>query len=170
MIPFEERFTAWVDGKLSGEELEAFERELPARPGIAAEKEDCVKMGTLLRRHAAAPPLSNADFFNHQLLQRIAAEVPAEKTSASRSAEKSASFWSFRRLVLAGGFSLAIAFGLYKTAIPAGGDGLNKEYIVEVDSVQASDPNANVSVYKHEKGMTVVWIGGIAPVSMDLAR
>ena len=170
MIPFEEQFTAWVDGKLSGNELEAFLRESCARSGVAEEKENCLKMGALLRRHAAAPPLTNADFFNHQLLQRIAEETPTEKKSIVRSAEKIASFWSFRRLVLAGGFSLAIAFGLYKTLIPTGGGAPGEGRFVQVDYVAPSDPNSDASVYKDDERSTVIWTTGLESVSIDLAK
>ena len=38
MKPFEEQFTAWTDGKLTGEELAAFERELAQHPEAAADK------------------------------------------------------------------------------------------------------------------------------------
>ena len=36
MKPFEEKFTAWVDGRLSGAELAGFERELEAHPEAPA--------------------------------------------------------------------------------------------------------------------------------------
>ena len=39
MKTFEEKFTAWVDGQLTGPELAAFERELESHPEALAEKE-----------------------------------------------------------------------------------------------------------------------------------
>ena len=38
MKPFEEQFTAWVDGKLTGAELAEFEKQLAEHPEAAAEK------------------------------------------------------------------------------------------------------------------------------------
>ena len=51
MTTFEERYTAWLDGKLMGPELAAFERELPDREAAEAEKRDLGKLRLLLRRH-----------------------------------------------------------------------------------------------------------------------
>jgi len=73
MKPFEEKFAAWVDGRLTGAELAAFERELEAHPDALAEKEaEFEELGNLLRAHVAAPALRNADFFNDQIMRQIA--------------------------------------------------------------------------------------------------
>src|SRR5271155_5400568 len=102
MIPFEEKFTAWVDGKLDVKECEAFEQELAEHPEARKDKDEMLRIGSLLRRHSTVPRLTNLDFFNHQIMERIAAETPREPDPA----EKPAFFWSLRRLVLAGGLSL----------------------------------------------------------------
>ena len=75
MKTFEERFTAWVDGQLTGPDLAECEKELATHPEAAAERAEAQKLGDLLRAQHA-PKLGNADFFNHQLMQRIAAETP----------------------------------------------------------------------------------------------
>src|SRR4051794_21482042 len=73
MKPFEELYTAWIDGRLTGEELADFERTLPDRAEAEADRAQAHSCGEFLRRHSAAPSLSNADFFSHQLMERIAA-------------------------------------------------------------------------------------------------
>ena len=45
MKTFEEKFTAWVDGRLTGAELAAFERELESHPEALAEKEAALDLG-----------------------------------------------------------------------------------------------------------------------------
>src|SRR3954462_6242973 len=74
MKPFEELYTAWIDGRLTGEELADFERALPDRAAAETDRAQAHSCGEMLRRHAVAPSLSNADFFSHQLMERIAAE------------------------------------------------------------------------------------------------
>ena len=49
MKTFEERFTAWVDGQLTGEALAAFEKELAAHPEATADRDAALKIGELLR-------------------------------------------------------------------------------------------------------------------------
>lgn len=81
MKPFEERLTAWIDDALTGDELAAFERELAAHPeaeSLRLEKRVAHQLRALLREHlpAAVPALgNNADFFNHQLRERLLAET-----------------------------------------------------------------------------------------------
>src|SRR4026209_1930799 len=71
MKPFEERFTAWVDGQLSGDELAEFEKELAQHPDAASERAAAQKLTKLLREHSTAPALTNAEFFNLQIQQHI---------------------------------------------------------------------------------------------------
>ena len=56
MNTFEERFTAWTDGHLSGEKLAAFENELAEQHGdAAAERDSALKLGAFLREHGLTP-------------------------------------------------------------------------------------------------------------------
>ena len=74
MKTFEEKWTAWLDGELSEQERLEFEASLPDKTAAEVEKRDARKLGTLLKEQLGAHVLSNADFFNHQLQQRIAQE------------------------------------------------------------------------------------------------
>src|SRR5258708_11105885 len=137
MNPFEEKFTAWVDGQLSGRELEAFERELEAHPEAAEEKADALRMRELLRRNPTVPRLTTPDFFNPQLVQRITAETPRSRERPA----KPAFIWPFRRFAIAGGLCLAVAFALYKTMIPQP-SALDRKskYFAQVVEAWPSDP------------------------------
>jgi anti-sigma factor RsiW len=157
MKPFEEQFTAWVDGKLTGAELAEFEKQLAEHPEAAAEKEDALKLGKLLREHPTVPRLTNPDFFNHQLMQRITAEMPnpVEK--------KRASFWSIPRLAWAGACCLLVAGALFVTMIPAGPKHLEtSNYFAQVVENWPSNPNVSAStVYDADDHVTVVWLDGL---------
>src|ERR1700722_2304600 len=118
MNPFEEKFTAWVDAKLSGQEVEAFERELAAHPEAAEDKEDMLRIGDLLRRHPTVPRLTNPDFFNYQLQERIAAETPRRKEPA----EKRSFIWLLRQLAMPVGFSIAVAAIIHLAPAPKAPD------------------------------------------------
>jgi len=157
MKPFEEQFTAWVDGKLTESELAEFEKQLAEHPEAIAEKDEALRLGKFLRTHPTTPRLSNPDFFNHQLMQRIAAEAP-------RPAEKKRGlFWSLPRLAWAGAFCLAVAFGLYKAAIPTGpAVGETSKYFAQVVESWPSDPSISATtVYNPEDNVTVVWLDGL---------
>ncbi len=155
MKPFEEQFTAWVDDKLNDAELAEFEKELTTHPEAAAEKAEALKLGEFLREHPTTPRLTNPDFFNHQLMQRIAAETP-------RAAEKKrALFWSVPRLAWAGAFSLLVSFGLFKALIPTGHIEPSK-YFAQVVEAWPSDPSISATtVYSPEDNVTVVWLDGL---------
>jgi len=157
MKPFEEQFTAWVDGKLTGAELAEFEKQLAEHPEAATEKEDALKLGKLLRAHPTAPALGNADFFNHQLMQRIAAETPKPVE------KKSTFFWSLPRLAWAGAFCLVITFVLFETIIPGGAKHIDKSnYFAQVVESWPGNPNVSAStVYSADDNVTVVWLDGL---------
>src|SRR5688572_12903082 len=94
MKPFEERYTAWIDGELKGDELQRFEEELLQHPDALEDRKSVHKLGNLLRDFGAAPPLGNEDFFNHQLLARIEADqapIRRKETAGQRAG------WSFGR-------------------------------------------------------------------------
>src|SRR3712207_1328877 len=105
MKTFEERYTAWVDGKLSDSDRAAFEAELSQRD--VEDRLEVHKLGALLRT-AQAPPLSHAEFFNHQLMARI----DAERTPSERTKRRSWFFSPFGRLAAFGALSLFVAGAL----------------------------------------------------------
>jgi anti-sigma factor RsiW len=165
MKPFEEQFTAWVDGQLEGAELAQFEQQLSQHPEAAGEKDEALRLREFLRTHPTAPKLSNPDFFNHQLMQRIAAETPREVE------QKRTSFWSVARLAWAGAFCLAFAFALFKATIPAPAPrNSDAKYFAQVVEAWPSDPSITATtVYNPEDNVTVVWLDGLEYIPASYA-
>ena len=170
MKPFEEQFAAWTDGKLSGEELAAFEKELAQHPEAAADKIAALKVGKLLRENPGVPKLANPDFFNLQIQQRIAADRPREKA-----VEKSAGwFWSLPRLLVGSAACLLIAGVMFKTLIPhedAAGLADGSPYFAQVVESWTSEPGVSANtVYNAKDNVTVLWLDGLdyIPASYEL--
>src|SRR5215211_4733591 len=105
MKTFEEKWTAWLDGRLGDGELAEFEASLPDKAAAEAEKAETKKLGALLKRELAAQPLLNEEFFNYQIRERIEREGADE--SRKRGVEVSA-WWTIRRLLWTGTASLAV--------------------------------------------------------------
>ena len=160
MKTFEERFTAYVDGVLEGADLKKFENELAGHPEAAADREDAKKLGRLLRAHPTVPALTNPDFFNLQIQQRIVAEQPR-----SRVGERPAWFWSLPRLAWAGAFCLLLAAVLFQSFIPQPGssaDASESLYFAQVIESWPSDPSISANtVYSREDNLTVLWLDGL---------
>src|SRR5437773_488947 len=78
MKTFEEKWTAWLDGQLSGRELTEFEASLPDKAAADAERAEAKKLGTLLKRELSAQALTNDEFFSHQVHERIVRESASQ--------------------------------------------------------------------------------------------
>ncbi|HEV7869366.1 MAG TPA: hypothetical protein VGO90_16885 [Chthoniobacteraceae bacterium] len=160
MKTFEERFTAWVDGQLTGTELAVFERELAQHPEAAADYADAQKLGALLRAKAIAPQLTNVDFFNLQIEQRIKAGNAPGAAQSKR--EKVWGFGFLPRLALGGAFCLLAAFGLFQSIIPSGSPVEKSPYFAQVVEAWPSDPSIYATtVYSAEDNVTVLWLDGL---------
>jgi anti-sigma factor RsiW len=161
MKTFEEKYTAWIDGKLSGAELAAFERELEGYPEAQADRESTLKLGEFLRRNSAGVSLSHPDFFNHQILQRIEAE---KNTVSSRGRE-----WAWPRFAWAGFAALLVAGVLFRAWIPTAPQplgfaegGAEAPSFAEIVHVRAGDPSISVTpVYDSRDNVTVLWLEGL---------
>ena len=123
MRTFEERYTAWIDGKLEGPALTSFELELSRRAAAGearADKDDAAWLHLLLSTHLKAPAMTNAEFFSHQLRERIEAErVTGRRREEARQSRNSLFRWPFVRLA---GFSAAFLFvatALYYGMMPS---------------------------------------------------
>lgn len=88
MKTFEENWTAWIDGELTGSELTEFEATLPDRAAAEVEKQEALKLGTFLKSYLPCQAMGNEEFFQHQLQERIAADVGGSRRT-TRAAEKS---------------------------------------------------------------------------------
>lgn len=167
MKTFEEQFTAWVDGRLSAEERATFERELPAHPEAGSDRAAALQLGELLRAQPA-PPLANADFFSHQLRERIA------RDGADSVAPAPARSWyrlPLFRYGAASAFGLVIALAFFDSTRldqgPVASDA--PAYVAEIIDAHPADPSIYVSTVHSaaSDGATVLWLDGLDYVPGD---
>ena len=128
MKTFEERYTAWIDGQLEGGALTDFERELAQRAeagdaeAAETDKADALHLRALLKEHLQAPVLTNAEFFNHQMRERIDAEATLaarRREAAARPAFRFPAFaWPFLRVAGVGAAGLFVVGALYYGMAP----------------------------------------------------
>src|SRR5437867_13386407 len=98
MKTYEEKWTAWLDDQLIGNQLAEFEASLPDKTDAEAVKREIQRLGALLKEHLATRTLSNEEFFNHQIRERIAQET----AGPSQEQAPAFSWWTITRLFWAG--------------------------------------------------------------------
>lgn len=163
---FEEKFTAWTDGRLSPEETIAFEKTMAERGfDPVAERRAAARLSQVLNgRSAPTPALANPDFFHHQLLHRIAQETPG---SASAAAPAPRGAWrTLPRLAWGAAFCLLIATVCFQAFIPHGRDVAAKPerspYFAQVIDARPLDPRISAETrYTERDNVTVVWLAGM---------
>lgn len=170
MKTFEEKWTAWLDDELTGDELAEFEASLPDKSAAEAEKRDAHKLGAFLKEQLQGRAMGNEEFFHHQLRERIAADERA--ASAPEKTAKPA-LWPIGRLVWMGATSLAIfcvcAFFVMREKGPAD----QSEYLTQVLNARvdpALGPNATISMFESkEEKVTVLWTEGLQSLPSEYA-
>lgn len=171
MKTFEENWTAWLDGELSGAELAEFEAALPDRAAAEAEKRDAHKLGAFLKEQMQARAMGNEEFFHHQLRQRIAEEARA--TSVPDETAARPALWPIGRLVWVGATSLAIfcvcAFFVMRENAPTD----QSQYLTQILNARvdpALGPNATISMFElKEDKVTVLWTEGLQSLPSEYA-
>jgi hypothetical protein len=168
MKTFEEKWTAWLDGKLSGKELSDFEASLPNLAAAETEKRDALKLGAFLKEQLATQPLSNEEFFSHQIRERIA----RENESGFRS-ERS-TWWTVPRLVWSGATALALFLITTVWLISQNEPGEQSEYLTQILNSKVdptANPNAKVYIFesKNDNKVTVLWTEGLQTLPADYA-
>lgn len=164
MKTFEEKLAAWVEGRLSGTELTAFERELESRPEALAETDADVELGNFLRANLSAPTLRNAEFFNHQILRQIHALEETAAPAVRRT------FWTLPRMAFSGACFLALATLLYFAAVPATNREVrhNEQYVSNILNAKSDDPAITAtSFHSKEENVNVVWLDGLDYIPPD---
>jgi hypothetical protein len=173
MKTFEEKWTAWIDDQLTGRELEEFLASLPDRASAEAEKQNAKQVGSLLREQAMA--LSNADFFSHQLRERLDREnvpVRSEVDTAPTG------WWTIRRLLWGGITSLAVfaicTVLVFRERTPSS----QSQYLTQILGAQVDptvSPNATISMFempsstKKDDHVTVLWVDGLQSLPPEYA-
>jgi anti-sigma factor RsiW len=171
MKTFEEKWTAWLDGELSGKELAEFEASLPDPAVAEAEKSDALKLGALLKEQLSTRAMGNEEFFNHQLRRRIEAGEVGESKPRETSELRPA--WSIGRLVWLGATSLAVflicTFFVTRQKEPAD----QSQYLSQILNARvdpAMSPNATVSIFQtKEDKVTVLWVDGLQSLPAEYA-
>src|SRR5438105_8023831 len=167
MKTFEERWTAWLDGQLSGKELAEFESSLPDLAAAEVEKRDAQKLGAFLKEQLTTQAMSNEEFFSHQLHERIARESAARQRSTS-------TWWTIPRLVWSGATALALFVITTVVLMSQHQPGEQSEYLTQILQSRvdpAANPNASVSIFesKTDNKVTVLWTEGLQSLPADYA-
>ena len=168
MKTFEEKWTAWIDDQLTGRELEEFLASLSDKAAAEVEKRSTKQLGSFLREQTV--PLSNADFFSHQLRERL------DRESAPARSQRDAvqtGWWTIRRLLWGGITSLAVfalcAVVVLREKTPPS----QSQYLTEILTYRADptvSPNATISMFqKKEDHVTVLWVDGLQSLPAEYA-
>jgi hypothetical protein len=171
MKTFEEKWTAWLDDELSGDELAEFETSLPDKAAAEAEKRDAHKLGAFLKEQLQGHTMGNEEFFHHQLRERIAADERATNAPEKTSAQPA--LWPIGRLVWVGATSLAIfcvcTFFVLREKAPTD----QSQYLTQILNARvdpALSPNATISMFEtKEERVTVLWVEGLQSLPVEYA-
>ena len=170
MKTFEEKWTAWLDGRLSDRELAEFEASLPDKAAAEAEKAEAKKLGALLKRELGAQALLNEEFFNYQIRERIARESAGE--SRRRGVDVS-TWWTIRRLLWTGTASLAIFLVMAIFVTREKNPAEQSQYLTQILNARVDpvvSPNATISMFEtKEDRVTVLWTEGLQSLPADYA-
>jgi hypothetical protein len=168
MKTFEEKWTAWIDDQLTGRELEEFLTSLPDRRAAEAEKQSAKQVGSLLREQAMA--LSNADFFSHQLRERL------DRENAPMRPEPEAirtGWWTIRRLLWGGITSLAVFAICTVLVFHERTPSSQSQYLTQILESRVDptvSPNATISMFeKKDDHVTVLWVDGLQSLPPEYA-
>ena len=170
MKTLEEKWTAWVDGQLSGRELSEFEASLPDKAAAEVEKASALKLGELLKRELSARILTNEEFFNHQLRESVARlrETPAGQANETRSI-----WWTIPRLLWTGAASLAVFLVFTVLVMHEKNPAEESQYLTQILNARVDpvvSPNATFSIFKVKQDrVTVLWTEGLQSLPADYA-
>ena len=169
MKTFEEKWTAWLDGQLSGKELAEFEASLPDLEAAEAERRDALRLGAFLKEQLATQALSNEEFFSHQLHERIAHEREDRSRDRGRS-----TWWTIPRLVWSGAAALALFIITTVVLMSQHQPGEQSEYLTQILNSRvdpAANPNATIYIFesKNDNKVTVLWTEGLQSLPADYA-
>jgi hypothetical protein len=168
MKTFEQKWTAWVDGELTGKELADFESSLPDKAAAEAERLNTKKIGALLKEELGAQGLSNEEFFGHQIHERIAREETRSREGGR------AGWWTIPRLVWSGATALAIFLIFAIAVVRERQSSTQSEYLTQILNARVDpsiNPNATVFQFetRNDNKVTVLWTEGLQSLPSDYA-
>ena len=171
MKTFEEKWTAWLDDELTGDELAEFEASLPDKTAAEAEKREAHKLGAFLKEQLEGRVMGNEEFFHHQLREKI--ERDARSGVAEGKADSPRVWWPIGRLVWTGAtalavFSICTFFVMREKAPTDQSQYLSQILNARVDPVMS--PNATISMFESkEDRVTVLWVDGLQSLPSEYA-
>jgi hypothetical protein len=171
MKTFEEKWTAWIDGELTGKELAEFEASLPDQAAAEAEKRDAHKLGTFLKEHLPCQAMGNEEFFSHQLRERIAEDKGG--ISVREGAEERRAWWPIGRLAWVGATAVAIftVFTFFVMREQPQTD--QSQYLSQILNARVDpvvSPNATITMFESkEDRVTVLWVDGLQSLPSEYA-
>lgn len=170
MKTFEEKWTAWVDGQLSGPELAEFEASLPDKAAAEAERHGARKLGQLLKQELGERVLTNEDFFSHQLREKIAS---VSEATARQVREPRSTWWTIPRLLWTGAASLAVFLVFTTLVMHEKHPAEESQYLTQILNARVDpvvSPNASVSIFEVKQDrVTVLWTEGLQTLPADYA-
>lgn len=163
--PDDQLLARWLDGELSAEERTRFEAMLSADPGLREEADSLRQLGDMLRANVNMErPLPNADFFNSQIQEQIAADQRAEQRAHSTVPAGSGATWLswLRSPWIFAGAAAALAVGML--VLPGG----SPDAETKVLSFYAPKTGIEASSYHNkDAGATVLVLNGLEAIPSD---
>ena len=173
MKTFEEKWTAWLDGQLSGRELAEFEASLPDKAAAEAEKTGVRKLRQLLKDQLCVRALTNEEFFSHQIHERIAQESGDVSAASGHRRIESSTWWTIPRLLSAGTLSLAVFLVCTVLLMHEKKPTEESQYLTQILNARVDpiiSPNATVSIFAVKQDrVTVLWTEGLQSLPADYA-
>jgi anti-sigma factor RsiW len=170
MKTFEEKWTAWLDGRLSDRELAEFEASLSDKAAAEAEKTEAKKLGALLKLELGPQAMLNEEFFNHQIRERIARESADQPRKRGVAVSTS---WTIRRLLWTGTASLAVFLVMAIFVMRDKNPVEQSQYLTQILNARVDpvvSPNATISMFEtKEDRVTVLWTEGLQSLPADYA-
>jgi anti-sigma factor RsiW len=171
MKTFEEKWTTWVDGQLSGRELAEFEASLPDKAAAEAEKAEARKLGKLLKNELGVRALTNEEFFSHQLREKIAQEQASRRFRGRRT--ETSTWWTIPRLLWTGTVSIAVFVICTVLVMHEKNPSEESQYLTQILNARVDpvvSPNATVSMFEVKQDrVTVLWTEGLQSLPADYA-
>src|SRR5438874_11262779 len=170
MKTFEEKWTAWLDGQLTGKELVEFEASLPDNAAAKWERLEATKLGALLKLELGAHAIANEELFSHRVRERIAREYvePFREQAAEVS-----TWWTIRRLFWTGTASLALFLVFAVFVMREKNPAEQSQYLSQILNARVDpvvSPNATISMFEaKEDRVTVLWTEGLQSLPADYA-
>jgi len=167
----EQLLTRWIDGELTGSELDEFEQAVARDPQLAEAKAEAEGLRSALRSHMPAErEVPNPEFFNSQVQRRISAGTPAVSPPEKAPAGGILSWFRSPFTLASAAAVLLLGFFAVSQMGGSGVDGVPSGHS-QVTSTYTPDPSIEAeSFYSDEADATVIMLGGLAalPDSTDL--